>query len=115
MFRPVDFELFGVDAVCEGPVRPAGPLVKRSHELTTQFGGDKDNANYGLMQECIAEYLARGEPLSALRLSQNFALMMLVRETVSFRERHGFDGSAWQKEFSSLCLRFLGDPRNAVE
>lgn len=91
------------------------PVVMRSDRLTTRFGGDKQNANYPLLQECIEEYFARGQPLEALRLSQNYALVILVWETISFRERYRFDGAAWQKEFSDLCLRHLGDARTSVD
>lgn len=91
------------------------PVVKRSDRLTTRFGGDKENANYPLIQECIDEYFARGDALSALRLSQNYALMILVWETISFRERYRFDGEAWQRDFAALCSRHLGDSRRSVE
>lgn len=91
------------------------PVVKRSDRLTTRFGGDKENANYPLIRECIDEYFARGEAVNALRLSQNYALMILVWETISFRERYGFDGHAWQKDFAVLCARHLGDSRTSVE
>lgn len=91
------------------------PVVVRSHRLTTRFGGEKENSNYPLLQECMAEYFERGQPLHALRLWQNYAMTILVWETISFRERYRFDGEAWQKEFSDSCARYLGDARTSVD
>lgn len=90
------------------------PIVQRSLDLGAGFGGTKENRNYRLLQECISEYFARGEPLKALQLHHNRAFM-LASETVAFQERHGFDLQVWQTEFSQLCATHLGDARIAVE
>lgn len=90
------------------------PIVQRSLELDAGFGGAKENRNYGLLQECIAEYFARGEPVKALQVHHNRAFM-LASETVAFQERYGFDLQVWRAEFSQLCAMHLGDARVEVD
>ncbi len=90
------------------------PIVRRSNDLTVNFGGTKQNRNYALLRECVDEYLDRGEALSALQVYQNYAFTMMATETTAFQSRYAFDVSAWQEEFSQLCLSHLGDARVTV-
>ncbi len=89
---------------------PDDPLVKRASDLTQSFGGEKENSNYTILSEVIAEYFDQGENVKALLLHQNYAYMMNL-ETVSFQERNQFDLGQWQAEFSQLCQEKLGDDR----
>jgi hypothetical protein len=89
------------------------PLVTRSNELTTKFGGTKENRNYALLRECVADYLDRGCAVEALQLYQNYAFMM-CSETTAFQERHSFALEVWRVEFSKLCGKHLRDARVAV-
>ncbi len=79
--------------------------------MTHRFGGEKDNVNYGLLREAIDEYFAQGAYLDALSLHQNYAYMMMS-ETTSFQERHGFRVDEWRTEFAAACRIHLGDDRS---
>ena len=89
------------------------PLIARSSELEMNFGGAKENPVYGVLQDCIAQYLASSDPLPGLLLNQNYGYMMLM-ETTSFQERAGFIVGDWLAEHSELCAKHLGDDRKTI-
>ncbi|MTB80307.1 tetratricopeptide repeat-containing protein [Providencia stuartii] len=91
------------------------PVVKRVAlgSLNLNFGGMKINHNYDLMKECIDEYFKKNEILSALKLSQNYAIAMYA-ETYTFQERYHFSITQWQNDFSELCLTYLGNSRTTI-
>jgi tetratricopeptide (TPR) repeat protein len=111
--RPADGVLRLIQSGEKLPALANDPIVKRSAQLTNRFGGEKDNANYALLQAAVAEYLDRGEPKTALLVEQNIALM-LSGETVSFQERSGFVLEAWRTQFARHCAEHLGDSRNSI-
>lgn len=89
------------------------PLVKRSGHLTRQYGGTKENSNYQLLKECIAEYLSSTTPVLGLLLNQNYGYMMSM-ETTSFQERNQFDPIEWLETHSQLCAKYTGDSRTQI-
>ncbi len=95
------------------PAFEEDPLVARIGDLTTKYGGEKENRNYVMLKECVDAYVSQGKEVYGIQLYQNYAYMMM-RETVSFQERNGFDLSKWQLEFVELCERHLQDGRVAV-
>lgn len=111
--RPAEGVLRMIQSGQNVPELAQDPLVKRSKLLTTRFGGEKENSNYGLLRECAREYLANGDRISGLMLEQNFALMM-QGETTSFQERNGFVLKDWQSQFAKLCEEYLGNSRRAM-
>jgi hypothetical protein len=60
--------------------------------------GARDNGDYAVLDECMAEYHARGQSLRAARLRVLYGEMMGA-ETVSFRERAGF---AWPAHWDAM-------------
>ncbi|MDN2709425.1 tetratricopeptide repeat protein [Janthinobacterium sp. SUN118] len=72
----------------------ADPIWRACGQLSLQFGGSKDNADYPVLLGAIDDYLAQGKVIAASTLMQTYAELMSA-ETVSFRERHGFDTAAF--------------------
>lgn len=89
------------------------PLVRRSFSLGLSFGGAKENTNYALLKECIAEYLDSNQAIIALLLNQNYGYLMAM-ETVSFQERNSFNLKTWLEHHCSLCAKYLGDQRTTI-
>lgn len=89
------------------------PLTQRIGEFTTQYGGAKENSNYELLKECIAEYLSSETPVLGLLLNQNYGYMMSM-ETVSFQEWYQFDVAEWLYNHSQLCEMHVGDSRTSI-
>lgn len=89
------------------------PLVARSEELSTIYGGTKENSNYIVLKDCIDEYLSSATPVFGLRLNQNYGYMMSM-ETTSFQERNAFDPQEWLDEHIRLCEEYVGDSRTRV-
>lgn len=110
--RPDDSVLRTLRAALADGVLAHDPIISRSEAMTHRFGGEKDNVNYGLLREAIDEYFAQGAYLDALSLHQNYAYMMMS-ETTSFQERHGFRVDEWRTEFAAACRIHLGDDRSS--
>lgn len=75
------------------------PLLKNRGQLGFDFGGKKDNKDYPILREIVAELHALGEIDKALLLDLNYATKM-HRETSAFQERYGFDEEEWKLNFS---------------
>lgn len=90
------------------------PVIKRVADgsLNLNFGGAKTNQNYTLMQECIAEYFMQNQPISALKLLQNYAYAMYA-ETSAFQERYEFDIEKWKSDYRDMCSTYLNDSRSS--
>lgn len=78
--------------------------------LTYKFGDTKTNDQYGVLQSCIERYIEIADSRRALTLMQTYGELM-SRETVSFRERYGFDPSAWVSRQAEVAKE-LGVNRN---
>ena len=65
------------------------PLWMRRDELKFEFGGAKDNQDYPVLRDLIAEYQKAGLGVQAMLLLQTYGELMF-QETVSFQERYGF-------------------------
>ncbi len=89
------------------------PLVARSEQLTMQYGGTKENSNYGVLKECIAEYLSSSTPTLGLLLNQNYGYMMSM-ETTAFQDRYDFNLTGWIEEHSRFCAEYVGDSRTKI-
>ena len=70
------------------------PIWRHCKQLSFSFGGSKENADYPLLAAAIDTYLEQGKLRSASTLMQTYAELMSA-ETVSFRERYGFDQAAF--------------------
>ena len=70
------------------------PIWRASGQLSLNFGGSKDNADYPVLLAAIATYLEQGKHVAASTLMQTYAELMSA-ETVSFQERHAFDATAF--------------------
>jgi hypothetical protein len=64
------------------------PLFQARHRLTFAEGVT-ENVDYAIYDEAIEAYVARGQPLIAVRLAMRHGELMM-RETTPFRERAGF-------------------------
>jgi hypothetical protein len=89
------------------------PIVKIAPELRMRFGGAKENDDYRRLQDCITAYLASDQHNLGVILNQNYGYMMQM-ETVSFRERYGFDTNAWLANHQELCEKYLRDSRTQL-
>jgi len=74
------------------------PLLKNSKHLEFNFGGKKENKDYTIINNIIAELRDNGDINKALLMEQNYALMMYW-ETSSFQERYDFNLEEWKKGF----------------
>ena len=70
------------------------PIWRACGQLSLNFGGSKDNADYPVLLAAIAAYLEQGNHLYASTLMQTYAELMSA-ETVSFQERYEFDQAAF--------------------
>jgi len=70
------------------------PIWRACAQLQFSFGGSKENADYPLLAAAIEHYLEQENFLHAATLMQTYAELMSA-ETVSFRERYGFDQAAF--------------------
>ena len=76
---------------------PAGerdPIWRACGQLTFQFGGSKENADYPVLLAAIATYEEQGNYRCASTLMQTYAELMGA-ETVSFQQRYAFDAAAF--------------------
>jgi tetratricopeptide (TPR) repeat protein len=70
------------------------PIWRACKQLSFNFGGSKENADYPVLHAAIATYLAQGNHVSASTLMQTYAELMSA-ETVSFQERYAFEPAAF--------------------
>ena len=70
------------------------PIWLCCKQLSFNFGGSKENADYPLLADAIDIYLEQGKLRSASTLMQTYAELMSA-ETVSFQERYGIDQAAF--------------------
>ncbi|WP_272537182.1 MULTISPECIES: tetratricopeptide repeat-containing protein, partial [unclassified Providencia] len=91
------------------------PVIQKvtSGGLDLNFGGTKTNHNYPMMKECIDAYFSLNQPVTALKLYQNYAFSMYT-ETSAFQERYDFRIEEWKSDFKALCLKYLNDSRSEV-
>ncbi len=79
------------------------PIWISRKQLTLNFGGVKENAEYAVLRSAIDAYLQQSAFIPAMTLMQTFAEYM-TGETISFKERQGFDGEeyvAWQLDVAA--------------
>jgi len=91
----------------------ADPLWRRRSELRFVFGGAKENGDYAVLREIVAQYRELGMHVQAMLLLQTYG-ELLSRETVSFQQRVGFS----QAEHIAAQLRLgreLGIDRRAED
>lgn len=86
------------------PEAEADPIWRACGQLSFQFGGSKDNADYAVLLAAIDTYLAQGNDRCASTLMQTYAELMGA-ETVSFQERHGFDARAFAARQIAVSAR----------
>ena len=70
------------------------PIWRACGQLSFNFGGSKENADYPVLLAAIDDYLAQGDSIRASTLMQTYAELMSA-ETVSFQERYAFDPTAF--------------------
>lgn len=70
------------------------PIWRACGQLSFNFGGSKENADYPVLLGAIESYLEQGNHVAASTLMQTYAELMSA-ETVSFQERYGFDATAF--------------------
>jgi tetratricopeptide (TPR) repeat protein len=70
------------------------PIWRACGQLSFNFGGSKENADYPVLLAAIDTYLEQGNYLSASTLMQTYAELMSA-ETVSFQERYAFAPAAF--------------------
>ncbi|MGK5071455.1 tetratricopeptide repeat protein [Janthinobacterium sp. ZB1P44] len=70
------------------------PIWRACGQLSFNFGGSKENADYPVLLAAIDTYLEQGKHLSASTLMQTYAELMSA-ETVSFQERYAFAPAAF--------------------
>ena len=70
------------------------PIWRTCGQLSFNFGGSKENADYPVLLGAIESYLEQGNHVAASTLMQTYAELMSA-ETVSFQERYGFDATAF--------------------
>ncbi|AYM77291.1 hypothetical protein D9M09_16925 [Janthinobacterium agaricidamnosum] len=70
------------------------PIWRACGQLSFNFGGSKENADYPVLLAAIDTYLEQGKHLSASTLMQTYAELMSA-ETVSFQERYAFEPAAF--------------------
>jgi len=87
------------------------PLIRNREKLEFNFGGRKENNDYLILPNIVAELHAMGDTNKALLLEQNYALM-LYWETSAFQERYNFNYSEWKKEFQKKTLHRLATNLN---
>lgn len=88
------------------------PLWLRRNELEWNFGGVETNSTYGVLADAIESYRNCGNAIATVSLMQVYGELM-SRETISFRERSGFDTSKHVdnlREYSRTAL----SPRDAL-
>lgn len=79
------------------------PLWINRTQLSTKFGGLKENETYHIFQEAIAWYASIGLGWNAIVLHMAYGELML-RETVSFHERYRFDCQSHHEALSQLII-----------
>lgn len=70
------------------------PIWRACGQLSFNFGGSKENADYPVLLAAIDTYVEQGKHVSASTLMQTYAELMSA-ETVSFQERYEFDQTAF--------------------
>ncbi|KKO63105.1 hypothetical protein VM94_02850 [Janthinobacterium sp. KBS0711] len=70
------------------------PIWRACGQLSFNFGGSKENADYPVLLAAIGDYLAQGDSIRASTLMQTYAELMSA-ETVSFQERYAFEPAAF--------------------
>ncbi|MED5613487.1 tetratricopeptide repeat protein [Janthinobacterium sp. P210005] len=94
------------------PQNERDPIWRACGQLSFNFGGSKDNADYPVLLAAIDTYLAQGKHVCAATLMQTYAELMSA-ETVSFQERHAFEPAAFiarQIAVSALLPQGSRDP-----
>ena len=70
------------------------PIWRACGQLSFNFGGSKENADYPVLLGAIATYVEQGNYLRASTLMQTYAELMSA-ETISFQERYDFEPAAF--------------------
>ena len=70
------------------------PIWRACGQLSFNFGGSKENADYPVLLAAIDTYVEQGKHVCASTLMQTYAELMSA-ETVSFQERYEFDQTAF--------------------
>lgn len=70
------------------------PIWRACGQLSFNFGGSKENADYPVLLAAIDTYVEQGKHVSASTLMQTYAELMSA-ETVSFQERYAFAPAAF--------------------
>ena len=70
------------------------PIWRACGQLSFNFGGSKENADYPVLLAAIDTYLEQGKHVCASTLMQTYAELMSA-ETVSFQERYAFEPAAF--------------------
>lgn len=76
------------------PDQELDPIWRACRQLSFNFGGSKENADYPVLLAAIDTYVEQGNYLSASTLMQTYAELMSA-ETVSFQERYAFEPAAF--------------------
>lgn len=70
------------------------PIWRACGQLSFNFGGNKENADYPVLLGAIATYAEQGNHVRAATLMQTYAELMSA-ETISFQQRYGFEPAAF--------------------
>ena len=70
------------------------PIWRACGQLSFNFGGSKENADYPLLLAAIDTYLEHGNVRCVATLMQTYAELMSA-ETISFQERYAFEPAAF--------------------
>ena len=76
------------------PQNERAPIWRACGQLSFNFGGSKENADYPVLLAAIDTYLEQDNYRCASTLMQTYAELMSA-ETVSFQERYGFHAAAF--------------------
>jgi hypothetical protein len=98
--------------LCPDDVAP-DPLWINRCRLSGQYGGIKENEDYLVFNEVIQGYVQMGRTWDAIVLSMTYAELM-HSETVSFRERYGFDIEQYHPNLRKLIRQLGGKSRDLI-
>lgn len=57
---PSDAVLRMIRSARSNPAFAGDPLVNRSDDLTTKYGGERENQNYAILKDCVDAYIGQG-------------------------------------------------------
>jgi tetratricopeptide (TPR) repeat protein len=108
--RPVQLlRWFSTLTSCPAEIN-ANPIWQHRQELKLRFGGEKLNDDYSILYAAIEYYVSEHMAAEAVTLNQTYGELM-VRETVSFQERHGFVLADFVPTQAKLGASLLGKSR----